>query len=211
MMSGGTTPAVAARRAIRYGWMPLVALAATTGLESGERQSLSQAIGGIQNQFHVSDTSAGAIPFAMAVVAIAGAIPIGILADRAKRTTLLAAAMLIWTVCIGMNGLATTFVVLFVFRMGIGVVEANGPAALSLLSDYYPAGQRAKMMGLYQSGALAGALIGLVGGGIAVSAGGLPGGFLLWGPIGNGLTRFIAPPRPPRGGVPGPELRTRLG
>lgn len=200
MTSWGTTPAIAARRAVRYGWMPLVALAGTVGLESGERQSLSQAIDGIQHQFHVSDTVAGAIPFAMAVVAIAGAIPIGILTDRAKRTTLMAVAMLIWTVCIGMNGLATTFAVLFIFRMGLGVVEANGPAAISLLSDYYPAGQRAKMMGLYQSGALVGALIGLVGGGIAVSAGGWQWAFLMWVPIGLAVAFFLTrQPEPRRG------------
>ena len=209
-MPGGTTPAALARRAVRYGWMPLVALAATTGLESGERQSLSQAIDGIQHQFHVSDTVAGAIPFAMAVVAIAGAIPIGILADRAKRTTLLAGAMLIWTVCIGMNGLATTFVVLFVFRMGIGVVEANGPAALSLLSDYYPAGQRAKVMGLYQSGALAGALIGLVGGGVAVSLGGWQWAFLMWVPIGIAVAVFIARQPEPRRGDQDADFETDM-
>jgi MFS family permease len=180
--------------------MPLVALAATTALESGERQSLSQAIDGIQHQFHISDTVAGSLPFAMAIVAIAGAIPIGILADRNRRTILLSAAVVVWTVCIGLNGLATTFVLLFIFRMGVGVVEANGPAAISLLSDYYPANERAKMFGLYQSGALVGALIGLVGGGVAVSLGGWQWAFLMWVPIGAAVAVFIArQPEPRRG------------
>jgi MFS family permease len=209
-MPGESSSVTATRRAVRYSMVPLIALAATTGLESGERQSLSQAIDGIQHQFHVSDTMAGAIPFAMAVVAIAGALPIGVLTDRVKRTTLLAGAIVIWTFCIGMNGLATTFAFLFVFRMGIGVVEANGPAAVSLLSDYYPARQRAKMMGLYQSGALAGALIGLIGGGIAVSAGGWQWAFLMWVPIGLVVAVFIHRQPEPRRGDQDADFETDL-
>src|SRR5215469_13621754 len=126
------------RRAVKYGWVPVAALAATVALDSGERQSLSQALDGLQHQFHISDLVAGSLPFAMALVAIGGAIPIGILADRAKRTRLLSFAMLIWTACMALNGMATSFVMLFVFRMGIGAVEANSPASVSLVADYYP-------------------------------------------------------------------------
>ena len=189
-----------ATRAVRYGWIPLVALAGTTALESGERQSLSQAVDGIKHTFHVSDSVVGFLPFAMAIVGVVGAFPLGILADRMRRTILLAVAMLVWTVCMGLNGLATSYVFLFAGRMGVGAVEANGPAAVSLLSDYYPVKDRARMMGLYQSGALAGALIGLIGGGIAVSAAGWRAAFFMWIPIGLAVTIFMArQPEPRRG------------
>ena len=188
------------RRAVRYGWLPLVALAATTALESGERQSLSQAVDGIQHQFHVSDAAVGWLPFAMAIVAIPGSIPIGILTDRVRRTWLLAAAIALWTVCMGLNAIATSYALLFVFRMGVGAVEANGPATVSLISDYYPAKDRARYMGLYQSGALAGALIGLIGGGVAVAHGGWRWAFLMWMPIGLVVTVLMArQPEPRRG------------
>ena len=133
----------------------------TTALESGERQSLSQAVDGIhgiKHVFHVSDSAVGWLPFAMAIVGVLGAFPIGVLTDRVRRTWLLAIAMLVWTACMGLNGLALGYAFLVAARLGVGAVEANGPAAVSLLSDYYPVKDRARMMGLYQSGALAGAI-----------------------------------------------------
>jgi MFS family permease len=188
------------RRAVRYGWAPLVALAVTTALEAGERQSLSQAVDGIQARFGVSDAAVGLLPFAMAIVGALGAVPFGTLADRWRRTWLLAAAAGIWTLCMGLNGLAASYWMLFAARMGIGVVEANGPATVSLISDYYPVADRARMMGLYQSGALAGALVGLIGGGVAVSLGGWRWAFFMWIPLGVAGALYIArQPEPARG------------
>jgi MFS family permease len=187
-------------RAVRYGWAPLVALAATVALESGERQSLSQAVDGIQHRFGVSDSAVGFLPFAMALVGVLGAIPIGVLADRMRRTVLLAWAVVVWTVCMGLNGLATSYGLLFTARLGVGAVEANGPAAVSLLSDYYPVKDRARMMGLYQSGALIGAIVGLIAGGIAVELGGYRWAFWMWIPFGVVTALFLLRmPEPRRG------------
>lgn len=184
----------------RYGWAPLVALAVTTALESGERQSLSQAVHGIQHEFHVGDAALGFLPFAMAIVGVLGAFPIGILADRARRTFLLAGAVVVWTVCMGANALAGTYALLFVGRIGVGAVEANGPAAVSLLSDYYPVRDRARVMGLYQSGALVGAILGLVVGGVAVGVGGWRWAFAMWIPFGIAGAIYLArQPEPVRG------------
>ena len=188
-------------RVVRYGWAPLVALAATTALESGERQSLSQAVDGIKHTFHVSDAAVGFLPFAMALIGILGAFPFGVLADRMRRTVLLAWGVAVWTACMLFNGLATSYALLFTARLGVGAVEANGPAAVSLLSDYYPVKDRARMMGLYQSGALIGALLGLIGGGVAVEAtGDYRWAFWMWIPIGVATTFFLLrQPEPTRG------------
>ena len=173
-----------ATRTTQYGWVPLLALASTQLLENGERQALSQALEGIQAEFAVSDAVMGLLPFAMAIVGALGSIPIGILSDRMRRTALLAAAMLIWTFAIGLTALSTTFMLLFVMRMVLGAVEANAPAAVSLVSDYYPVRQRAKMLGLYQAGGLAGGLLGLTLGGVAVELGGWRWAFGMWVPAG---------------------------
>ena len=188
------------RVAIRYSWMPLVALGATVAVEVGERQSLSQAVHGIQHQFGVSDFQVSLLPAAMTVVGVAGAFPIGVLADRVRRTWLMAGAMAVWTACMGLNGLVGSYILLFVFRMGVGAVEANGPAAVSLLSDYYPAKDRARVMGLYQSGALVGAVVGLGLGGVAVAAGGWRWAFFMWVPFGAAVAWLVArQPEPRRG------------
>jgi len=203
-------PSALLRRAARYGWVPLIALAATVALEQGERQSLAQAVDGIEKRFHISDSVAGTIPFAMAMVAVVGAIPFGVLADRVRRVPLLAGAVVVWTACMALNGLATSFALLFVYRLGVGVVEANGPAAVSLVADYYPAKDRARSMGLYQSGALAGALIGLVGGGVAVSLGGWRWAFFMWIPAGLAVAVFMLRQPEPRRGDQDADLEADL-
>jgi MFS family permease len=100
----------------------------------------------------------------------------------------------------GANALAGTYALLFVGRIGVGAVEANGPAAVSLLSDYYPVRDRARVMGLYQSGALVGAIVGLVVGGVAVGLGGWRWAFAMWIPFGIAGALFLArQPEPVRG------------
>jgi len=190
----------AARRVAVYGSGPLLALAATMAIDSGERQSLSLAVNGIQHQFHVSDTAIGFLPFAMALIGVIGSPPFGVLADRARRTLLLAGGVVAWTVCMGLDALAGSYLMLFLFRLGVGAMEANSPAAISLISDYYPAPERAGKMGLYQAGALVGALVGLVVGGIVVGIGGWRWAFVMWIPLGAGVAILVAcQPDPVRG------------
>jgi MFS family permease len=189
-----------AKRATVYGGFPLFALAATVMLETGERGSLSQAADGIQKQFHVNDFWIGALPTALTLVGTIGSIPFGHLADRVKRTALLAGAMTLWTLIIGLNALAPTFIFLFVVRLGVGVVEANGPAAISLLSDYYPVKERAKRIGLYNSGALLGSALGLGLAGVFVDNWGWRAAFWMWIPLGVATVLILLrTPEPSRG------------
>jgi len=190
----------AVRRAARYGAYPVVALAATVMLETGERGSLSQAADGIQHHFHVSDFWIGALPTAMTLIGIVGSIPFGHLADRMRRTLLLAIAMMVWTSVMGLNAIAPSFVFLFVTRIGVGTVEANGAASISLLSDYYPVDERAKRIGLYNSGALVGSAIGLGLAGVFVDSWGWRAAFWMWIPFGIAtVLMLLRAPEPERG------------
>jgi MFS family permease len=199
-VDGPKVTAAPVRRAVVYGMFPVIALAATTALETGERQSLAQAVQGIQDAFHVSDKWIGFLPAGMTVIGVIGSFPFGHLADRVRRTWMLAGAMAVWTVCMGFNALVATYALLVVARLGVGIVEANGPAAVSLMSDYYPVRDRAKMMGLYNSGGLVGATIGLGVGGVMVDAFGWRAAFWMWIPFGI-LTVFLLlrAPEPRRG------------
>jgi MFS family permease len=187
-------------RAARYGSLPLVALAATVMLESGERGSLAQAADGNQAHIHVSDCWIGALPTAMAIVGAAGSIPFGHLADRHRRTLLLAFAMVVWTSVMGLSALAPTFFLLFITRLGVGIVEANGPASISLICDYYPIAERARRIGLYNSGALIGSMIGLGLSGVLVDLWGWRAAFWMWIPLGAGTVLLLLhTPEPSRG------------
>jgi predicted MFS family arabinose efflux permease len=187
--------------AVRYGAFPVVALGATLLLEQGERLSLAQAFDGIRADFGVSDTSLGALAAAMVLVGVVGGIPFGALADSWRRVTLLVIAIVVWTACMGLGAIAPGFAFLFVGRLGVGVVEANGPASLSLLSDYYPVAARARMMGRYQLGSAVGGLFGVGLSGVLVDTFGWRAAFWMWIPFGIGVIVLLSRlPEPERGG-----------
>lgn len=192
--------AVTTQRAVKYGAFPVVALASTLMLEQGEKLSLAQAFDGIRAHFGVSDTALGALAAAMVLVGVVGGIPIGALADRWKRGTLLTIAMVIWTSCMGLGAIAPTFLFLFVSRLGVGAVEANGPASFSLMSDLYPVATRARMMGRYQMGGAVGGLVGIGMSGVLVDNFGWRAAFWMWIPFGL-LVVFLCSrlPEPLRG------------
>jgi MFS family permease len=85
-------------------------------------------------------------------------IPFGRLADRVVRKNMIAAGLVTWSLFSGLTGYATGFWSLLFCRMMVGVGEATlGPAALSLLSDYFPPRVRATVQAVYSSGIAIGA------------------------------------------------------
>lgn len=101
-------------------------------------------------------------------------IPFGRLADRVNRKRMIAAGLAVWSLFSGLTGFADGFWEIFGCRVMVGVGEATlGPAALSLLSDYFPVRLRATVGAIYSSGIAA-------GGGIAFFLGGWIGGTLGW-------------------------------
>jgi len=97
-------------------------------------------------------------------------IPVAMLADRFSRTWIMTAALAIWSAMTAASGLATNFTQLFLARLGVGVGEAGGVApAYSLISDYFPPGQRARALSIYSFGIPIGSAIGIVFGGIIAS------------------------------------------
>lgn len=93
-------------------------------------------------------------------------IPFGRMADRHSRKLIIASGLAVWSLFSGLTGFATSFWTLFFCRVMVGVGEATlGPAALSLLSDYFPVRMRATVQGVYSSGIA-------IGGGLAFFLGG---------------------------------------
>jgi MFS family permease len=197
----------AVRRAVTYGTFPLIALASTQFIQSGETNSLGFAADGIHDAFGVSDFWIGFIPFAMNIAAIAGVLPFGYIADRGRRTMLLAIGTVIWTVAMGFTGFATSFILLLLARMWVGGLEATSPAAISLIGDYWPVEKRSTKMSLYQLGNIAGAVVAFIVAGVAVQLASDPGtnngwrwAFFVWVPFGIVSTiLLLRSPEPRRG------------
>lgn len=101
-------------------------------------------------------------------------IPFGRLADRTSRKNIIAAGLAVWSLFSGLTGFAHSFTTLFLCRVMVGVGEATlGPAALSLLSDYFPPRMRATVQSIYASGIA-------LGGGLAFFLGGWIGQMYGW-------------------------------
>lgn len=91
------------------------------------------------------------------------ALPAGYLIDRYNRRFLLAGAVLVWTLMTGFSGLAATFMILLIGRMGVGVGETIlNPAVYSLIRDSFPPAGRARAFGLVNFGSGMGAGFSLV-------------------------------------------------
>jgi MFS family permease len=85
-------------------------------------------------------------------------IPFGRLADRSSRTKLIAIGLAVWSLFSGLTGFADGFWTLFACRVMVGVGEATlGPAAISLLADYFPPSKRATVTSIYSMGIAVGA------------------------------------------------------
>lgn len=98
-------------------------------------------------------------------------IPLARFADVWVRRSLISIGLLFWSAMTALSGLARTFPVLAVFRIGVGIGEASAsPAAYSMLSDYYPTRLRATVLSIYSSGVYIGGGIGLFLGGLILDS-----------------------------------------
>lgn len=127
-------------------------------------------------------------------------VPFGRLADRVNRVRMIALGLVVWSVFSGLTGLMHSFEALFACRLMVGVGEATlGPAAISLLADYFPAGRRANANALYAAGVPVGAAAAMFGGGAIAQAWGWRGAFFALGFPGvllaAALVWFVREPR----------------
>ncbi len=115
----------------------------------------------MRKEFHLSDTQIGLLGSAFIwIYAIVG-VPLGLIADSASRKKLLAWGIVVWTALTASAGLATTYALLLVSRVGVGVGEAAcAPAATSWLGDLFPPAKRSRVLALFMLGVPVGGALG---------------------------------------------------
>lgn len=149
-----------------------------------DRQILSILAEDIKRDLHLTDAELGFLyGTAFAVFYALFGIPLGRLADNWIRTRLLSLGLAMWSAMTVMSGLSGNFVQLSAARVGVGIGEASaGPAAFSMLSDWFPKDRRATALAIYSSGLYLGGGISLLIGAVVVKAwnAAYPGG----GPLG---------------------------
>src|SRR5438270_3381925 len=118
-----------------------------------DRQILPAVQEKVRKDWGLSDSQLGWLGTAFILLYAVVGLPLGRLADRARRKWLLAAGVGLWSVLTFACGFATNFWALFGLRMGVGIGEAScAPAASSLIGDLVPAERRARAMSVFMLG-----------------------------------------------------------
>ena len=168
-----------------------------------DRQVINVLASYIIEDLDISDGQFGMLSgLAFALIYTTLGIPIARWADIGNRRNVIAISVTIWSIMTAACGAAQNFTQLFLARFGVGIGEAGGsPPAHSIVSDIFPAHQRATALSVYSLGVYGGILVGTLGGAylvqffdwrIAFVVVGLPGIFLAL------LVRFVIK-EPPRG------------
>lgn len=128
----------------------------------------------IQKSLSLSDTQLGLVAAIGGLVAFVGAIPLGYLADRGKRTRLLFVCMSMWAVFATLTSAVQSVLHLVLARIGTGLGKASdGPVQRSMLSDTYPLGGRTRVFAVHYLASPIGAALGpLIAGVTAALVGG---------------------------------------
>lgn len=153
-----------------YAWYVVAVLLLAYTLSFIDRMILSLLVGPIRADLGISDTQMSLLMgFAFAIFYSVLGIPLGWLADRGSRRSLMVAGVAAWSVMTALCSLARGYGGLFLARVGVGVGEATlSPAAYSLLGDYFPREKLGRAMAVYSIGVPLGSGIALIAGALVV-------------------------------------------
>jgi MFS family permease len=149
------------------GWTAVALLAMASVGSQFDRTVINLMIEPLKQTFALDDTHFAmlqSIPFG--IFYVLACIPIGRLADRYSRRLIIATGITLFGLFAMASGLARSFIQLFLTRIGVAVGEASlTPAALSMLSDLFPAQRLGRPVSGFLMSAPVGQALAFMGGG----------------------------------------------
>lgn len=170
-------------------WWALTLVALAQAMSLLDRQILAILAPAIKADLKVGDAEMGLLyGTVFALFYALFSLPLGRLADGWVRTKLLALSIAFWSAATALGGAASSFGMLAVSRLGVGIGEGSvSPAGTSLIYDYWPRHRRGFVMAVLASAIALGLGGSLILGGVAASwwserfaAGGAPLGLRGW-------------------------------
>ncbi len=172
----------------RYGRRPAALLAGVAFVDAVDRGILPGVLTEVQDDLGFSDTQAGVLGTAFVLTGFLVVLPAGYLADRYRRTRLIAVVLASWGAISGLNAIVRSFWQFLAVRATLGMGETiDNPASQALLADYYRTQVRGRAFALQRATPFFGQALGVgLAGGVAALLGwrwaflvvGVPGSLL---------------------------------
>jgi MFS transporter, Spinster family, sphingosine-1-phosphate transporter len=154
------------------------------------------------SELALTDAQLGSLMSGFLAVYTLSAPIFGALGDRRARPRLIAFGVGCWSLATALSGLAGSYIWLFAARASVGIGEAAyGTIAPSLLSDYFPADKRGRVMAIFFCAIPVGSALGYIVGGSVGAHFGWRAAFFVAGIPGLALALLCLWMKdPPRGG-----------
>lgn len=184
-----------------YGRGPILLLAGVGLVDAIDKGILPGVLTRVQNDLGFSDFQLGLLEFAFVIATFLVIVPAGYLADRRRRTRIIAVVLGSWAVISAATATVRNFAQFFSVRAALGVGETvDDPASQSLIADYYPARIRGRAYSYQRVTPTLGRALGTVLGGVVAAMFGWRAAFLLVGVPGSLLALAVwRMPEPGRG------------
>ena len=155
-----------------YAWAVLAMLTLAYTISFIDRQVLNLLVDPIKSDLGASDTQMSLLQGAAFIIAYIAFIPIfGRLVDTSNRRNILVLGVVIWSAFTVLCGFSTSLEMLFFSRAGVGAAEAAlGPAAWSLISDYFTKERIPRAMSVFLMGPYLGGGFALIFGGLVIGS-----------------------------------------
>lgn len=152
------------------GWYVVAVLLVVYIFSFIDRQIMALLVTPIRRDLQISETQMGLLMgFTFAVFYTFFGIPLGRLADRRPRRSIIAIGLVAWSLFTAGCGFARNFLHMALMRVGVGIGEATlSPAAYSLIVDYFPPRMLATGMAVYNMGICIGSGMAFLLGGLVV-------------------------------------------
>ena len=151
----------------RRAWWALTVFSLAAVLSYTDRQILTLLIDPVRTELNISDTQVSLLQgLAFVLIYSFAGLPLGRSADIFPRRIVIISGVTVWSLATVACAYAQSFEALFVARVFVGIGEAClGPAAMSMIGDYFPPQRRGTAISIFVLGMV-------VGGGVAIMIGG---------------------------------------
>jgi ACS family hexuronate transporter-like MFS transporter len=141
-------------------WQVLALLFLVTVINFVHRLTLSVVAPVIRQEFHLSNTDYGRIVSAFMFGMMVGEFPVGWLMDRVGVRGGFSFSVIWWSLAAGLHSIARSALQFSIFRFWMGTGECgNFSGGMKVVSEWFPARERAFAVGVFNAGSMIGSLI----------------------------------------------------